>query len=296
MKKVIVIVGPTGSGKTRLSIKLAKLFNAEIINGDSVQIYRRLNIGSAKIKESEKEGIPHHLFDIRDPNDSYSVFNFQNDVRSLIDQIDIPMVVGGTGLYIKAALYQYEFIEKGRDEAFDLSYQNYSNEELYQMLLDLDPLIQIDLNNRRRVLRALEQALLGEHRSKKNKKDELLYNPLIIYLDLDREVLEDRLKLRLDKQIMEGFIEEVESLDKDNIRINAIGYRELNQYLDGKITLDEAKAEIISVSKKLAKKQKTFFKNQMNPVILDALSETLDKDAFDLIQSFLKEEEAWKYI
>lgn len=292
MKKVIVIVGPTGSGKTRLSIKLAKLFNAEIINGDSVQIYRRLNIGSAKIKESEKEGIPHHLFDIRDPNDSYSVFNFQNDVRSLIDQIDIPMVVGGTGLYIKAALYQYEFIEKGRDEAFDLSYQNYSNEELYQMLLDLDPLIQIDLNNRRRVLRALEQALLGEHRSKKNKKDELLYNPLIIYLDLDREVLEDRLKLRLDKQIMEGFIEEVESLDKDNIRINAIGYRELNQYLDGKITLDEAKAEIISVSKKLAKKQKTFFKNQMNPVILDALSETLDKDAFDLIQSFLKEEEA----
>ncbi|PKK97816.1 MAG: tRNA (adenosine(37)-N6)-dimethylallyltransferase MiaA [Tenericutes bacterium HGW-Tenericutes-2] len=290
MKKVIVIVGPTGSGKTRLSVKLAKLFNAEIINGDSVQIYRRLNIGSAKIKESEKEGIPHHLFDIRDPNDSYSVFNFQNDVRSLIDQIDIPMIVGGTGLYIKAALYQYEFIEKGRDEAFDLSYQSYSNEELYQMLLDLDPLIQIDLNNRRRVLRALEQALSGEHRSKKNKKDELLYNPLIIYLDLDRKVLEDRLKLRLDKQIMEGFIEEVESLDKDNIRINAIGYRELNQYLDGKITLDEAKAEIISVSKKLAKKQKTFFKNQMNPVILDALSETLDKDAFDLIQSFLKEE------
>jgi tRNA dimethylallyltransferase len=292
MKKVIVIVGPTGSGKTRLSVKLAKLFNAEIINGDSVQIYRRLNIGSAKIKESEKEGIPHHLFDIRDPNDSYSVFNFQNDVRSLIDQIDIPMIVGGTGLYIKAALYQYEFIEKGRDEAFDLSYQEYSNEELYQMLLDLDPMIQIDLNNRRRVLRALEQALSGEHRSKKNKKDELLYNPLIIYLDLDRKVLEDRLKLRLDKQIMEGFIEEVESLDKDNIRINAIGYRELNQYLDGKITLDEAKAEIISVSKKLAKKQKTFFKNQMNPVILDALSETLDKDAFDLIQSFLKEEEA----
>lgn len=291
MKKVIVIVGPTGSGKTRLSVKLAKLFNAEIINGDSVQIYRRLNIGSAKIKESEKEGIPHHLFDIRDPNDSYSVFNFQKDVRSLIDQIDVPMIVGGTGLYIKAALYQYEFIEKARDEAFDLSYQSYTNEELYQLLLDQDPLIQIDLNNRRRVLRALEQALSGEHRSKKNKKDELLYNPLIIYLDLNRAELEDRLKLRLDKQIMEGFIEEVESLDQDNIRINAIGYRELNLYLDGKITLDEAKTEIISVSKKLAKKQKTFFKNQMNPVILNALSDTLDQDAFDLIQSFLKEEE-----
>jgi len=290
MKKVIVIVGPTGSGKTRLSVKLAKLFNAEIINGDSVQIYKRLDIGSAKIKESEKDNVSHHLFDIKDPNDSYTVFNFQKDVRSLIDQIDIPMIVGGTGLYIKAALYQYEFIEKSRDDSFELNHQSYSNEELYQMLLDQDPLIQIDLNNRRRVLRALEQALLGEHRSKKNKKDELLYNPLIIYLDLDRIVLEDRLKLRLDKQIMEGFIEEVESLDKDNIRVNAIGYRELNQYLDGKITLDEAKAEIISVSKKLAKKQKTFFKNQMNLVILDALSETLDQDAYDLIKSFLKEE------
>ena len=291
MKKVIVIVGPTGSGKTRLSVKLAKLFNAEIINGDSVQIYRRLDIGSAKIKESEKDNVAHHLFDIKDPNDSYSVFNFQKDVRSLIDKIDIPMIVGGTGLYIKAALYQYEFIEKGRDEAFDLSYQSYTNEELYAMLLKEDPFIQIDLNNRRRVLRALEQALSGEHRSKKNKKDELLYNPLIIYLDLDRSVLDERLKLRLDQQIREGFIEEVETLDKDNIRVNAIGYRELNQYLDGKITLDEAKAEIISISKKLAKKQKTFFKNQMHPVILDALSKTLETDAYELIKSFLKEEE-----
>ncbi|MDO9535409.1 MAG: tRNA (adenosine(37)-N6)-dimethylallyltransferase MiaA, partial [Bacillota bacterium] len=225
MKKVIVIVGPTGSGKTKLSVRLAKRFNAEIINGDSIQIYKRLDIGSAKIKESEKEGVVHHLFDIKEPNEKYSVFNFQKDVRKYLDEIEVPMIVGGTGLYIKAALYQYEFIERGRDEAFDLKYQSYSNEELYQLLLDKDPYIQIEMNNRRRVLRALEQALSGEHRSKKNKKDELLYNPLIIYLDLKRDVLEERLKLRLDKQIMEGFIEEVESLDQDNIRINAIGYR-----------------------------------------------------------------------
>lgn len=290
MKKVIVIVGPTGSGKTRLSVKLAKMIHAEIINGDSVQIYKRLDIGSAKIKESEKEGVIHHLFDIKDPSEKYSVFNFQKDVRKKLDSIDIPMIVGGTGLYIKAALYHYEFIEKGRDEAFDLKYLHLTNEELYQHLIQLDPNINIDMNNRRRVLRALEQAISGELRSEKVKKDVLLYDPLIIYLDLDRSVLEDRLKLRLDKQLMEGFIEEVESLDQDNIRVNAIGYRELNSYLDGKITLDEAKAEIVSVSKKLAKKQKTFFKNQMNPVILNALSETLEQDAYDLIKSFLKEE------
>ncbi|MBU1143800.1 MAG: tRNA (adenosine(37)-N6)-dimethylallyltransferase MiaA [Firmicutes bacterium] len=290
MKKVIVIVGPTGSGKTRLSVKLAKRFNAEIINGDSVQIYKRLDIGSAKIKESEKEGIIHHLFDIKEPTEKYSVFNFQKDVRDKLDTIQIPMIVGGTGLYIKAALYQYEFIEKGRDEAFDLSYSSYTNEELYTLLLQYDPNIKIDMNNRRRVLRALEQALLGELRSEKIKKDILLYNPLIIYLDLDRSVLEEKLKLRLDKQIMEGFIEEVEALDQEGIQVNAIGYRELNHYLDGKMTLDEAKAEIISVSKKLAKKQKTFFKNQMNPVILDALSKTLDEDAYEIIKSFLKEE------
>lgn len=290
MKKVIVIVGPTGSGKTRLSVKLAKRFDAEIINGDSVQIYKRLDIGSAKIKESEKEGVSHHLFDIKEPTESYSVFNFQKDVREKLESIKTPMIVGGTGLYIKASLYQYEFIEKGRDESFDLSYAHYSNEELYQILLDKDPNVVIDMNNRRRVLRALEQALSGEHRSKKVNKDILLYDPLIIYLDLERSEQEEKLKLRLDKQIMEGFIEEVESLDKEGIRVNAIGYRELNSYLDGKMTLDEAKKEIISVSKKLAKKQKTFFKNQMNPVILDALSETLDEDAYNLIKSFLKEE------
>ncbi len=206
MKKVIVIVGPTGSGKTRLSVKLAKKINAEIINGDSVQIYKRLDIGAAKIKESEKEGVIHHLFDIKEPSEPYSVFNFQKDVRQKLDIIDIPMIVGGTGLYIKAALYHYEFIEKGRDEAFDLSYANYSNEELYQILLNKDPKIIIDMNNRRRVLRALEQALSGELRSLKVKKDILLYNPLIIYLDLDRNVLEDRLKLRLDQQIMVLYI------------------------------------------------------------------------------------------
>lgn len=291
MKKVIVIVGPTGSGKTTLSIKLAKILNAEIINGDSVQIYQGLDIGSAKIKKDEMDGIKHHLFDVKEAGLSYSVFDFQKDVRQLISQIDVPMIVGGTGLYIKAALYQYEFIEKGRSEEFEEKIKDLSNEVLYGLLKDKDPDIVIDHQNRRRLTRAYEQALAGELRSSKKKKDEPLYDALFIYLDVERSILEEKLKLRLEKQIQEGFIEEVEKLLSKDIHINAIGYRELEQYINKEISLEEAKEAIIKVSKKLAKKQKTWFKNQMNPVILDAASETLFEEALKECQSFLAKEE-----
>ncbi|MBN2299859.1 MAG: tRNA (adenosine(37)-N6)-dimethylallyltransferase MiaA [Acholeplasmataceae bacterium] len=291
MKKVIVIVGPTASGKTKLSILLGKKINAEIINGDSVQIYQGLDIGSAKIKENEKQGIPHHLFDVAEPNQSYTVYHFQKDVRQLIEKIKYPMIVGGTGLYIKAALYNYEFIESHRNSDFELKLQDESNEQIYTKLLNLDPNVKVDLNNRRRLIRAYEQAILGEPRSSKQKKDELLYDVLIIYLDLDRSILEKRLHERLDQQIAKGFIDEVKSLHQKKIIINAIGYRELYAYLDGKYTLEEAKEEIIKSSKKLAKKQKTWFKNQMHPVMLNALSPTLYEDALKLVLEFLEEDE-----
>lgn len=290
MKKVVVIVGPTGSGKTGLSIKLAKAFHAEIINGDSVQVYRGLDIGSAKIKKEDMQGVKHHLFDVCDPSKTYSVFAFQKDVRKHLENIDFPMIVGGTGLYIKAALYDYEFKEEKRDTSFEEIYQSYSNEALYEMLLALDPDITIDLNNRRRVLRALYLAQSGELRSQKTKKDDLLYEACIIYLDLDRTLLEQRLIERLDLQMKEGFIEEVKSLKDQGVEINVIGYRELSHYLDGLMTLEEAKAEIIKVSKKLAKKQKTFFKNQMSLHVLDAKSATLYEDAHQLITSFMQKE------
>jgi tRNA dimethylallyltransferase len=287
MKKVIVIVGPTGSGKTGLSIKLAQAFSAEIINGDSVQVYEGLDIGSAKIKVSEQEGVLHHLFDVAKPKDAYSVYHFQRDARQLIDHIERPMIVGGTGLYIKAALYDYEFVEKKRDHLFDEMYHNLSNAELYRLLMQFDPEVIVDQNNRRRILRALEQALHGELRSQKKKKDELLYDALILYLDLDRTILESRLRKRLEAQLEAGFIQEVIGLFEKNIKVNAIGYRELAHYLEGTLTLEEAKEEIIRASKKLAKKQKTFFKNQMHPIILDALSPTLYEDAKKLIERFL---------
>ncbi len=289
MKKILVIVGPTGSGKTRLSIELAKAFHAEIINGDSVQVYKGLDIGSAKIKPLEMQGIKHHLLSIKDPKEPYSVYEFQQDSRRLFETIDLPMIVGGTGLYIKASLYDYEFIDPKRNDHFDDMYQSYSNDQLYELLLNYDPLIKIDPQNRRRVLRALEHAINGTPRSKKHKKDHLLYDACIIYLDLERNLLEPRLRQRLDQQIEEGFIEEVQALMDQGISINAIGYRELERYLKQEISLAEAKEQIIQVSKKLAKKQKTFFKNQMHPIMLDAMSKTLIDDAIHIVSSFLKE-------
>jgi len=283
MKKVVVLVGPTGSGKTGLSIKLAKHFGNEIINGDSVQVYQGLDIGSAKIKKSEMEGIRHHLLDVVSLNESYSVYQFQTDVRRLIESIDRPMICGGTGLYIKAALYLYEFDEGGRNDAFDQVYQSKTNEELMDLLLELDPEITIDIHNRRRILRALELALSGVKRSLKQKKDHLLYDALILYLDIDRNILEPRLIERLEHMIHAGFIEEVNALKAQGFVLNTIGYREMNHYLEGEMTLEETKEMIVKVTKKLAKKQKTFFKNQMQVIMLNAL----DPDLFDQAKTII---------
>ncbi len=289
MKKVIVIVGPTASGKTKLSVELAKKIDAEIINGDSVQIYQRLDIGSAKIKDEEKQGVKHHLFDVCDPKETYTAYQFQKDVRRLIDKIETPMIVGGTGLYIKSALYDYEFEDEGEKIDVEKIYQDVSNEELYEKLLVLDPNINIDMHNRRRLLRALALAHQGNYRSEKQNKDQPLYDLCIMYLDLDRKVLEERLHIRLEKQLEEGFIDEVKALKKDGIKMNAIGYREIDQYLDDILTYEEMKKEIIKKSKALAKKQKTWFKNQMHAHMLDALSDDLIEKATNIVLTFLKE-------
>ncbi|MCD4826419.1 MAG: tRNA (adenosine(37)-N6)-dimethylallyltransferase MiaA [Acholeplasmataceae bacterium] len=288
MKKVVAIVGPTGTGKTGLSITLAKQFGFEIINGDSVQIYKRLNIGSAKIKDSDKQGVKHHLFDIKEPLESYSVYNFQTDVRQKINEIDNPLIVGGTGLYIKAALYDYEFNDESKDDSFEKDHEHLSNEQLYENLLKLDPNIKIDQFNRRRVIRALEQAKKGSLRSKKTNKDQLLYDALIIYLDIDRDILEERLYLRLERQLNDGFIQEVQELRKENIHINAIGYKEVDQYLDEQLTFDEMKQIIVKNSRRLAKKQKTWFKNQMEVQMIDALDPSIVEKTKKLIEDFLK--------
>ena len=288
MKKVIVIVGPTGSGKSALAIRLAKMFDGEIINGDSVQVYRGLDIGSAKVTEEDKEGITHHLLDIRDPGESYAVYQFQQDARQLIKDIKLPIIVGGTGLYIKAALYDYVFDDPQRSEAFEATFQDKNTEELAAMLHQLDPELDIKEMNRRRLLRALAMAHDGSKRSSKNGKNTPLYDNLILYLDLDRDLLEKRLEERLEKMFHQGLIDEVQALKKQGIEINAIGYRELFLYLDGKISLEDAKIDIVKHSRRLAKKQKTWFTNQMQTVVLNALDPDLDIKAKVLIDDFLE--------
>lgn len=287
MKKVIVVVGPTASGKTKVSIELAKIFNAEIINGDSVQVYKELNIGSAKIKEEEKQGIKHHLFDILNASEEYTAFDFQKDARSLINKINIPIIVGGTGFYIKSALYNYEF---NKDDNYDYnSYNELSNDYLYNQLKVSDPNLEIDINNRVRLVRAYHLSKTNQKRSEKVNKDEALYNILTIYLDVDRKVLKPVLINRLDIMINEGFIEEVISLRNNNIHLNTIGYRELDRYLNNEISLEHAKSEIIRSSMKLAKRQKTWFLNQMTSKVFNAYDNNVINEIVNTVKEFLNE-------
>ena len=155
MSKIIIITGPTAVGKTKLSIELAKKYNGEIINADAVQVYKGLDIGSAKVTEEEKENIPHHLFDIKDVNEEYTIYHYQKDcrekIKEILDRGNIPILVGGTGLYIKAALYDYKLTEEKETN----TYNNLTTEELYNELLELDKDIVIDKNNRRRLIRAI---------------------------------------------------------------------------------------------------------------------------------------------
>ncbi len=281
MKKVIAIVGPTGSGKTKLSIELAKYLNTEIINGDSVQVYKELNIGSAKILEEEKEGIKHHLLSIKNVGESYTVYDFQKDARNLIEKIELPLIVGGSGLYIKSALYNYEF------SPYTTKDIQVSIGEMIETIKKLDPNLNLDWQNERRVRSAYKLVIHGDKRSEKNKHDEPIYDLFLIYLDIDRSVLKERLIYRLDQMIEKGFIEETQTLIEHEL--NIIGYRELKSYLLGEITLEEAKDKIIKTSMSFAKKQKTWFKNQMHPKMYNALDPNLLDVVIRDLKQFLEE-------
>ena len=257
---IICIVGPTGIGKTKLSIELAKKYNAIIINGDSMQVYKELNIGTAKIKEEEKEGIDHFLFDIKEPNEMYTVYDYQKDARQLLNQYKDKniIIVGGTGLYIKAALYDYTFEEEEKNEQFD----NLTNKELYDLVLKKDKNSDIHINNRKRMIR-----FLNRNEGFKDK-DKLLYDVKFIGLTTDRNILYERINNRVDKMFDEGLLEEVKSLYDKNINSKAvmtgIGYKEIYDYLNGNISLEDAKNLIKQRSRKYAKRQYTWFNNQMN--------------------------------
>lgn len=286
MNKVIVIVGPTGVGKTKLSISLAKELNGEIINADSTQVYRALDIATAKVTKEEQEDIPHHLFDIKDIEEDYTVYDYQKDSRFKIEEIlsknKTPIMVGGTGLYIKASLYNYDF----KEEQVKYNYEEFSNEELYDKLLSIDPNTTIHRNNRKRVERALSyyeinHKVLGD----KDKSDRLIYDTIVIGLTLNREELYSIINKRVDIMIDNGLIEEAITLYQSNIRTKAvltpIGYKELFEYFEGKKELEECIELIKQKSRRYAKRQYTWFNNQMNVkwfnVNLNDFSQTVDE-------------------
>ena len=296
MNKVIVILGPTAVGKTKLSVELAKKINGEIINADSTQVYKNLNIATAKITEEEKENIVHHLFDVKEINDDYTVYDYQKDVRKLIDDIKsrgkTPILVGGTGLYIKAALYDYEFDE---EELIVSDYSKYSTDELYSMLLKIDSETKIHKNNRKRIERTLDVYNSKGKLDKKTNKDTLLYDSIFIGLTTSRELLYDRINLRVDKMLDDGLLEEAKWLYDTNVRTKAvmtpIGYKELFEYFDGNITKDEAIELIKKNSRRYAKRQYTWFNNQMNVnwfnVDFDNFNNTIDE-----VYNYIKQEQS----
>ena len=270
MNKVIVITGPTAVGKTKLSIELAKRYNGEIINADAVQVYKGLDIGSAKVTEEEKEDIPHHLFDIKEVNEEYTIYHYQKDCRKLIKEVQgrgkTPILVGGTGLYIKAALYDYKLTEEKETNTYD----NLTDEELYNKLLELDKNIVIDKNNRRRLIRAINYYKENNKSINTNTTNKLLYDAIFIGLTTDRRILYDKINSRVDIMIKEGLLNEVKVFYDKNIRtkplLNAIGYREIYSYFDGNISLEEAIDKIKQNSRHYAKRQYTFFNHQL-PVV-----------------------------
>ena len=276
---VLCIVGPTAVGKTKMSIELAKQLNGEIISGDSMQIYRGMDIGTAKATMDERQGIPHHLIDEKNPDEPYSVAAFQQTVRAKMEEIKsrgkLPIIVGGTGLYIKSVLYDYEFAGESESKEIDeAKYGHLSNEELHAKLAAVDEAGAKDIhpNNRKRVIRALEiYETSGVKKSEMIEKQEhkMIYDACLIGLTDDRNVLYDRINKRVDTMYETGLVEEVKALFDQGIpaesqSIRAIGYKELYDYFKGFISLEESKELIKRNSRRYAKRQYTWFNNQMD--------------------------------
>ena len=302
---VLAIVGPTASGKTALSIQLAKELNGEIINGDSMQVYRGLDIGTAKIKKDEMDGIPHHLIDIKNPTDSFSVAEFQQLVRQKISEIQergkLPIIVGGTGLYVQAVLYDFQFTEDRVNEDVRQDYydemEKHGPQFMHDRLKVIDPetASKIHPNNSRRVIRALEIAehsLTQKSDPSQNQGNIPIYKHFIIGLDIDRDTLYERINHRVDRMMEEGLLLEAKMLFENGVRnvqsIQAIGYKEMFLHFEGEISYDEAIRQLKQNSRRYAKRQFTYFRNKMTIHWIDPLQglELLIPEIHNLLQDF----------
>lgn len=300
MKKVLIIVGPTASGKSDLSIKIAEKINGFIISGDSIQVYKGLDIGSAKISDKDKKGIIHYGIDILSNKDSYSVFDFQKMARNYIDtSLDkFPIIVGGTGLYIKSCIYDYNF-SVNKNIVDDSLYKDKSNEELYDKLLKIDKVSasKIHVNNRKRIIRALMLAESGNLKSEIEAKQNhsLVYDAFIIGCSMDREILYERINKRVDKMFDDGLLDEVKNLlnsgvDFSNQCMQGIGYKEFKAYFSNEMSIDDVKSLIKKNTRNFAKKQYTWFNNQMDINWVNMLDENEVNSIIEKVVNWCKYE------
>ena len=302
-ENAVLIVGPTGIGKTDLSLKLAKKMNTEIISADSMQIYKYMDIGTAKIKTDEMDGIFHHMIDIVNPDENFSVADFQKQALHHITTINkknkIPIIIGGSGLYINSLIYDLDFATVSNSTTLREKYLSILNEKgldfLYDKLKNLDYVYaqKISKNNKHRIMRALEiiestGKKISNNENNFRKENENL-NFIIIGLTQNREKLYEKINKRVDIMLKNGLIEEVKNLlarypDRDNISYKAIGYKEVIEYVDKKISLDEMKENLKKNSRRFAKRQFTWFNADKRIKWFD-----VDENRDDLVSKILNE-------
>lgn len=293
-KTVIVIVGPTAVGKTKLSIEIAKKFNGEIISGDSMQVYKSLDIGTAKITDDEKQGIPHYMIDIKEPDESFSVADYQTYVEHYISEIDshqkLPIIAGGSGLYIQAALFDYNFSTQARDEKVTQKLEAVLKTQgaitLHNKLKQIDPnqAAKIHQNNHRRLIRAMEiyettGMTMSEYQDQQSNDSP--YNLIFIGLEMDRDLLYTRINARVDKMLELGLLDEVKLLYNQGYEncqsMRGIGYKEFIPYFKGDQGLEQATEILKKNSRRFAKRQYTWFKNKLDVDWYAITPDTIDE-------------------
>ena len=292
--KVIVICGPTASGKTALSIELAKKINGEIISSDSMQIYKDMNVGTAKVTEDEMQGICHYLIDFVSPDERYSVADYKVDSEKAIEKIiskgKIPIIVGGTGLYVDSLIYGIEYPEIKFDEKYRNKLEKEADEKgletLYNKAKEIDEqaMQKISINDRKRIIRVLEiYHATGKNKTEQeieSRKKEIKYDYKIFAINMDREKLYERINIRVDRMIENGLIEEVENLQKKYnhfpTAMQGLGYKEVIEYLQSQITREEMIEKIKQESRRYAKRQLTWFRKNKQTIWIDGLANLED--------------------
>ncbi|MBQ2370153.1 MAG: tRNA (adenosine(37)-N6)-dimethylallyltransferase MiaA [Peptococcaceae bacterium] len=302
LKPLVILVGPTAVGKTAASIGLAKALNGEIISGDSMQIFKGLDIGTAKITKEEMQGVPHHLIDIKEPWETFSVAEFKRladeAIADIHDRGKLPIIVGGTGFYINSVLYEYHFGEADTDEAYRAELEQYAeahgNEALWNILQEKDPdsAAKLHSNDTKRVIRALEvlhvTGIPASERQSTVDKQTMRYNAVYIALNMPREVLYDRINRRVDIMIQDGLEAEVRTalangVAQDALSMTSIGYRQMIQYFNEEISFDRAVELIKRDTRHFAKRQLTWFRHDPNIQWVDKWGKTDEQVEAELL-------------